>query len=68
MTITPMLAHGGPLLILMGVATVAGPLFIAGVGAICARKRKLGAWLIFASIAFTILSFVWLVTLGREWL
>ena len=59
MAITPMLAHGGPLLYLMGVGAVGVTLFSWGVMTICLGKRHLGAWLIVISIVFTILSFVW---------
>jgi hypothetical protein len=59
MTITPILAHGGPLLYLMGVATVGASIAVGGIAAICCRKRHLGVWLILISIALTIAAFVW---------
>jgi hypothetical protein len=60
-----MLAHGGPLILLIGIGFVSGFLFLGGVVVACCRKREVAAWLFFSSIVFFVVSIVWLMMYGQ---
>jgi hypothetical protein len=67
MTFTPMLAHGGPLLFMMGVAGVCGSMFIGGICAVVSRHRQMGAWLILSSVLLFVFAIVWHKTIGSKY-